>query len=125
MPKLQLIKSGDPGLSPPRPLGTHGQALWTRVLSEFAIDDVAGREMLCHACAALDTAEMCSAQVQADGPVIRTKGGVVREHPSLRAELANRQFVVRTLARLGLGDEPLKQIGRPPQPLGWKPDAHS
>ena len=71
--------------------------------------------MLAHACAALDTAEMCAAQVAANGPVIRTKGGAIREHPALRPELANRSFIVRTLARLGLSDEPLKAIGRPPQ----------
>ena len=70
--------------------------------------------MLAHACAALDTAEACAAQVAADGPVIRTKGGGIREHPSFRAELANRSFIVRTLARLGLDVEPVKAIGRPP-----------
>ena len=120
MTKLKVVTGSDPGLSPPRPLGTHGQALWTRVLSEFAVDDVAGREMLAHACASLDTAELCADQVRADGPVIRLKGGAIREHPALRPELQNRAFVVRTLARLGLGDEPLKAIGRPPQPLGWR-----
>ena len=84
MTKLKVVTGSDPGLSPPRPLGTHGQALWTRVLSEFAVDDVAGREMLAHACASLDTAELCADQVRADGPVIRLKGGAIREHPALR-----------------------------------------
>ena len=82
------------------------------------IDDVAGREMLALACAALDTAEACAAQVAADGVVIRTKGGGIREHPSIRGELANRSFVVRTLSKLGLDVEPLKAMGRPPMKIG-------
>jgi hypothetical protein len=32
----------------------------------------------------------------------------------LRAELANRAFVVRSLARLGLDVEPVRPMGRPP-----------
>jgi hypothetical protein len=63
MPNLKPVKAGDPSSSPPRPLGKHGQDLWDRILSEFAIDDTAGREMLFHACAALDVAELCAAQI--------------------------------------------------------------
>jgi hypothetical protein len=92
--------------------------MWRSILAEYAIDEVAGLEMLCHACAALDTAEACAAQVAADGPVIRTKGGGIREHPALRPELASRSFIVRTLARLGLDAEPIKAIGRPPMKVG-------
>jgi hypothetical protein len=50
-----------------------------------------------------------------DGPVVATKHGP-KEHPLLKIELANRSFVVRTLARLGLNMEPVKGMGRP----GWK-----
>jgi hypothetical protein len=115
-PNLKLITSenaSETTLTPPRNLGEHGLALWRSILAEYAIDDVAGREMLALACAALDTAEACAAQVAADGVVVRSKGGGIREHPSIRGELANRSFVVRTLSRLGLDVEPLKAIGRP------------
>ena len=121
-PKLKLVTSetaSETTLSPPRKLGVHGRALWNSILAEYAIDDVAGREMLALGCAALDTAEACAAQVAADGVVIRTKGGGIREHPSIRGELANRSFVVRTLGRLGLDAEPIKAIGRPPMRVGW------
>jgi hypothetical protein len=37
-------------------------------------------------------------------------------------ELANRAFVVRTLARLGLNFEPVKpSVGRPGNSVGWSP----
>jgi hypothetical protein len=116
-PKLKFVtaeNASETGLTPPRNLGEHGRSLWDAILAEYAIDDEAGRQMLALACAALDTAELCSAQIAADGPVIRTKGGAIREHPSIRGELANRSFVVRTLGRLGLDLEPLKSVGRPP-----------
>jgi len=112
-PKLTLVGADTVANPPPRALGKAGLALWIGVTAENVFEDCAGREMLCAACQALDTAELCAEQIAADGPVIR-KGGTVREHPALRAELANRSFVVRTLSRLGLDAEPLRAIGRGP-----------
>jgi hypothetical protein len=43
-----------------------------------------------------------------------TSRGLVRSHPLLRDELANRAFAVRAIQRLGLDLEPVKAIGRPP-----------
>jgi Phage terminase, small subunit len=106
---------------PPRPLGEHGIALWRAILAETVIDDIASREMLCQACSALDRAEQCAAEVERDGPVLRTKTGIIRENPALRPELAARSFVVRTLGKLGLSYEAVRPIGRPTQPQGWSP----
>jgi hypothetical protein len=90
-------------------------ALWKRAHSEYLIDDVAGSEMLLQACQSLDRAESLRAQIKADGEVIRGRNGLVRSHPSLRDEIANRAFLVRTLSRLGLNFEPLRASpGRPP-----------
>jgi hypothetical protein len=111
VPKLSLV---DGAATPPRPLGHHGAALWRSILNEFEIDDAGGREMLCQACEAADRVADCSAQLKEDGTVLRTRGGVLREHPACRVELANRGFVVRTLSKLGLGVEPTKPVGRPP-----------
>jgi hypothetical protein len=113
-PKLKLVRPDNTSdfTSPPRKLRKHGLALWSSIIAEFTFDDAPGREMLCSACQALDSAELCAAQIAADGPVIRTKTGI-REHPALRAELANRSFLVRTLDKLGLDSEPVKAIGRP------------
>ena len=104
---------------PPRPLGRYGAELWRSIASEYSFDDTPGREILYHACAALDRAEDCAAQIAIDGPVLRTKSGI-REHPALRCELASRSFCVRTLARLGLDYEPVKAVGRPPSAYGSK-----
>lgn len=97
---------------PPRPLGKHGLKLWRAVLSEWDISDVAGRELLALASQALDRAESCREQIDADGEVIRSKVGL-REHPCLKHELQNRSFVSRTLSKLGLDAEPIRGVGRP------------
>ena len=119
-PKLALVDAiTEVSDTPPRPLGGYGAELWRAITSEYSFDDTPGREMLYHACAALDRAEDCAAQIAVDGPVLRTKSGF-REHPALRCELASRSFCVRTLARLGLDYEPVKAVGRPPSAYGFK-----
>lgn len=113
--KLELIRS-DPPLTPapPRPLGEHGTALWRSVTGEYGIEDAGGIELLAQACAALDMAEACRAEIDRDGPVLRLKGGALKDHPALKHELANRAFVTRCIARLGLDVEAIKPVGRPP-----------
>jgi hypothetical protein len=79
----------------------------------YAVDDVGGREILLQACQSIDRAEEIAAEVARDGAIVPSRTGP-REHPGLRAELANRAFVVRSLARLGLDVEPVRPMGRPP-----------
>ena len=111
---LKLVPQTPPDLTaPPRHLGEHGLTLWRSVTSEYGIEDAGGVEMLLLACQSLDRAEECRAQIDADGEIIRTKAGM-RENPLLKSELANRSFVCRTLARLGLDVEAIKPTGRPP-----------
>ena len=71
-----------------------------------------GREILAQACAALDRAEELAEAIARDGAIVQTRSGP-KEHPGLRAELANRAFVVRSIQRLGLDVEPVRPIGRP------------
>jgi hypothetical protein len=97
---------GEP--EPPRPLGTHGRALWDRIQVEYGIRDSAGLEMLAQACAAVDRAEALSAAVAKAGFMV---GG--RANGLIKDELAARSFVTRTLLRLGLDLEPAKPVGRP------------
>ena len=115
---LKLVDPTDPAsaITPPRPLGEHGMRLWQGTLREY---DIAGREMLAQACAALDRAEELREQIDLDGAVTRYKCGV-RDHPALKHELASRAFVVRTLARLGLDVEPIGRVGRPSAPWGLR-----
>ena len=103
----------NPVASPPRPLGRPGTALWSAITNEYEIADAAGRELLTLACSALDRAEACSLAIAREGLTVATKGGP-KENPLLKIELANRSFVGRTLARLGLEFEAIRPVGRPP-----------
>jgi len=123
MAKLRVVTADTPAAKPGVKLGKPGAALWRDVMTEYDITDCGGLALLTSACAALDRAEACRARIDADGEVIRGKTGL-REHPLLKHELQSRSFVVRTLQRLGLNVESsIKAPGRPPEPIGWTPDA--
>jgi Phage terminase, small subunit len=106
------------GIDPPRPLGPHGLELWDAVQAEYRISDRGGIELLAQACSALDRCEALAQEIARDGAVIRTRTGTVKAHPACRDELAARQFVCRTLERLGLNIEAIKPPGRPPKSYG-------
>jgi hypothetical protein len=115
-PSLKLVKPPT-WLPPLRRLGKPGQALWDAVMADYEISDSGGLEMLMQACAALDRAEALRIEIDRDGEVIRARS-MVRDHPGLKHELANRAFVVRTLSRLGLNFEAIRpSVGRP---AGWQ-----
>jgi hypothetical protein len=114
-PPLTLVGTGSTGNQPPRKLGKHGGALWSSVMSEYRIDDIGGIEVLTQACQAADRVEALAEQIDKDGEIIRTRGGVPRAHPGLKDEIALRSFIVRTVERLGLNFEALRpSVGRPP-----------
>ena len=121
-PPFSIVPGETTRISPPRPLGSHGTALWDRVQREYAIADTGGIEILAQLCAALDRAETLAEAIARDGAVIHTRAGVPRAHPAIREELAARAFICRALERLGLNIETIKPPGRPPQPSGWAPD---
>jgi hypothetical protein len=118
-PSPSLVDPAATGISPPRPLGGHGRALWDAVHSAYQIDDVAGCELLAQACAMADRAEALREAIDRDGEVVHARAGV-RAHPALRDELAARAFICKTLERLGLNLEAIKPLGRPPRSFGWK-----
>lgn len=115
-PHLTVAASGGTevvsGNSPPRPLGEHGAKLWHALTAAFDLTDEGGRQLLAQTCEAVDRVESLRAEIDRDGQLIHTKAGV-RDHPLLRHELSGRAFITRSLARLGVLDEPLKAIGRP------------
>jgi hypothetical protein len=124
-PKLSAVPTGIPPAAtaspPPATLGEAGADLWRRVMAEYRIDDVGGREMLAQACAACDRAAALAALIERDGAVIYSKSGP-RSHPAIKDEIACRGFIVRTLHRLGLDVEPIRAVvGRPGLGVGWKP----
>jgi hypothetical protein len=106
-------------LSPPRPLGPAGQALWDRIQREYGISDAGGVELLLLACEATDRGARLRAGIDADGEVIHTRSGVPRAHPALRDEVAARAQVMRALKELGLNYEAIKMPGGQPRSTGW------
>jgi hypothetical protein len=120
-PPLTVVSSPATGSPPPASLGEVGQDLWRRVMFEYRIDDVGGRELLAQAAGACDRLADLKRCIDQDGATIRGRGGVVRAHPALRDELATRAFICRTLARLGLEFESVKPVGRPGGAVGWTP----
>jgi hypothetical protein len=74
----------------------------------FDVSDVCGVELLAQACTALPEAEALREEIKRDGPALRGRRGMIKDHPALKQELANRAFVVRTLTKLGLNFEPLQ-----------------
>ena len=116
MPKklLKLVKD-IPALEvgpTPAGLGPDGTALWNTVQSEYRIDDCGGRALLAQACHAADMVSRLRSQVDSDGLMLKMQSGW-RAHPALRDELGFRSFIVSTLKKLGVTDEPVRQHGRP------------
>lgn len=112
-PSLSVVSSSDLAIAPPRPLSEAGLSLWRRVTGAYDISDEGGREILYQACAAADRVAELEACIARDGAIVQSRSGP-KEHPGLRQELANRAFITRSLARLGLDVEPIRPIGRPP-----------
>jgi len=117
--KLTMVPGPPPAdlEATPAGLGEHGTRLWREVQSEFSIRDVGGRELLAQACAVLDMAEMCRAQITTDGLMQKMSSGM-REHALVKHELANRAFLVATLQKLGVTSEPAKLHGAPYKAYG-------
>jgi len=112
------------GLKPPRSLGQAGASLWARIAAEYDLSDSGGRELLCLICEALDRVQSLRAEIDKEGEIVTTKEGNLRDHPALRHELANRSFIAKGLAKLGLALEtPVRGVGRPAGPgLGVGPE---
>ena len=114
---LSLVNSAIP--QPPRKLGEAGSALWASVQDTYRVEDVAGVELLYQACSAADRVEALGKRIVDDGEIVDGVHGP-KPHPALTAELANRNFIIRVFDKLGLNYEPIKLIGRPPNPYGGK-----
>jgi P27 family predicted phage terminase small subunit len=104
----------------PETLREAGKSLWDSVQKEFHIVDSGGVELLAQCCAAADRAAELADLINREGATIYDGKGVLKENPLLRGELANRAFVTRTLARLGILAENKKAtVGRPAGQRGW------
>src|SRR5262245_60605946 len=120
-PPLTVVDPSHSLTDPPPTLREPGRNLWNRVLSEHDIRDCGGLETLAQICQGVDRLATLTATIDRDGESIMTKTGL-RAHPLLRDEIQIRAFVVRSLAKLGIGFEPLQPApGRPPSGgIGWR-----
>jgi hypothetical protein len=119
-PPLSVVGNRPKSDASPRKLGPSGTDLWNSIQNEFRIQDAGGIALLMQTCLAADRAQALADRIDADGEVIKGKGGL-RAHPAIREELACRAFIVRTLSRLGVTDESIKAVGRPPSGgIGWR-----
>ncbi len=118
-PQLTVIQA-HPAVtrSPPAHLGPVAAELWREISSSYSFDDPASTQILAEACSALDRSERCRASISEDGEVVRGRGGLLRPHPLLTAEIQSRALACRLLARLGLDLEPVRAPGRPAVGLG-------
>jgi hypothetical protein len=116
MAKKSHLKSIEPattGSAPPATLGKAGATLWQTVVSEFEIDDSGSRETLLQVCQAKDSLEDIAARKAQAGSDHKAF------QPYMKAEIAFRAFISRTLERL-VGPEK-KSVGRPNRGFGWVP----
>jgi hypothetical protein len=119
-PGLSVVPLPTTAPKPPANLGSAGTKLWQAIMDEYAIGDSGGLALLEQAAFAADRAERLRIEIDRDGEIIQGRNGP-REHPGLRAELAARAFVCRTLQRLGINLEPTRAAaGRPPQQVGFR-----
>jgi hypothetical protein len=110
-PPLSLVNLPSSLPQPPANLGPAGANLWRSIVAEYDIPDSGGQALLEEACAARDRAERLRVEIDRDGEIIRGRNGI-REHPGLRAELAARSFICRSLQRLGINLEAIRSPSR-------------
>ena len=103
-PELTVVDPTSSLPTPPANLGHAGAALWHSIMNEYDVSDAGGRALLEQAALAADRADRLRTEIDRDGEIVRGRSGM-REHPGLRAELAARAFICRTLQRLGINLE--------------------
>jgi hypothetical protein len=113
-PPLSVVNLPSTIPKPPANLGDAGATLWRSIMAEYVISDAGGQALLEQAAHAFERAENLRVQIDQDGEIIRGRSGP-REHPGLKAELASRAFICRTLQRLGINLEALSRTAfKPP-----------
>jgi hypothetical protein len=119
-PSLSVVNLSPSGPQPPANLGPAGVRLWHGIMSQYDISDAGGQALLEQAAAAYERAERLRVEIDRDGEIIRGRGGIMREHPGLKVELASRAFVCRTLQRLGINLEAVRIGPGRPSGAAWR-----
>lgn len=87
---------------PPDSLGEAGRDFWSRILSEFSLDEAHDLMRLEVACRWLDDEAAAMAAIERDGRFIRNRYGGLVEHPAAKTIQASRIGFLRAVRELGL-----------------------
>ena len=85
---------------PPATLGKAGAHLWRAIMTEYAISDSGGREILRQACVSADRAAECAAIIERDGYTVRTPQGI-KDHPLLSTNWQRGRLLCARFTNLG------------------------
>ena len=111
--KLKESRSRREGL--PKDLSRAAKEWFSRLTTEFEIEDQAGLLLLETAMRAYDRAETARALLERDGVTIADRWGQVKPHPAAAIERDARSGLLAALKALNLDVEPLRdRPGRPP-----------
>jgi P27 family predicted phage terminase small subunit len=86
----------------PAHLPPTAKRLWTRLVSDFGIDDAGGLELVLTACLAHARAQDAREAIAKDGAVTRDRFGQLRAHPAVAIERDSLSLLVRALRALNL-----------------------
>lgn len=86
--------------APPSHLSAGSQAFWSRVVTDYELDEAPARELLRLCCEAMDRCEQARAQLERDGLTVTDRYGQTKPHPCAVIETQNRLAVARLLREL-------------------------
>ena len=103
-------------LRPKQPAGLAeaGRRLWNAVTADFFLEPW-HIDMLEQACRALDRAETCRVQIEAEGVTVTDRFMQVKPHPLLPAERDARSQFRQFYRELKLDEDEPRPMGRPPE----------
>ena len=99
----------------PKHLSEEAQRWWSAIVSEYSVDDEAGKLLLQTALESFDRMKAAARRINQDGEAVEDRFGQVKPHPLLTAERDARSQMLAALKQLNLDMEPLNDgPGRPP-----------
>lgn len=88
--------------APPKHLSADARRLWTRLCTDFHLDDAAANALLRAACEAFDRVEQCRKAIASSGPVVTDRFGQSKPHPLLAVERDARGQMIMALRAMRL-----------------------
>ena len=101
------MKNSEPPKAP-KGLSREAARLWRELVSEYGIDDVAGRLILATALESFDRMRAAQAILENAGEVINDRFGQEKAHPAVAIERDSRVSMLAALKHLSLDLEPLR-----------------